>query len=288
MPIVAASRSVSMGIAREPGCPRANDRLMDASGTDAYAAIAVLYDLEHASFEADLDLYRNVAEAVGDPILELGCGSGRVLVPLAGCGFRVTGLDRSPPMLALARDRAQGAGVSPWVTLATGTMTDAASVAGGPFGLVLIPLDGILHLDRPEEQRAALAAARAALDPRGQLVLDVLNPSPETLRGFDGTVVAEGAWTLPDGTRVDKFSSRRHNQAEQLIETQLWYDLLSPDGSLRRVRTAFSMRYLHRAELELLLEVTGYAQWELYGSYELEPLEDGSDRLIVLAEATAS
>ena len=70
---------------------------MDERNRDAYAEIGSFYDLEHASFDADLELYRNVAAAVGDPILELGCGSGRVLVPLAEMGFRVTGLDSSAP-----------------------------------------------------------------------------------------------------------------------------------------------------------------------------------------------
>ncbi len=261
---------------------------MDEPSPDAYAEIAALYDLEHDSFEADLDLYRNVAAAVGDPILELGCGSGRVLVPLAELGFRVTGLDRSPAMLARAEGAARRAGVSQLVTLVEGSMTDPERAPGGPFGLVLLPLNGLLHLPSPGEQRTALAAARRVLDPRGQLVLDVFNPTPEVLRAFDGTVLTEGSWNLPDGTRVDKFSSRRHHAAAQLVETDLWYDLLAADGTLRRVRTAYPMRYLHRAEMELLLELTGYPEWAVYGGYELEPFDDGADRLIVLAEATPS
>ncbi len=261
---------------------------MSETVPDAYAEIAALYDLEHASFEADLDLYRNVAEAVGDPILELGCGSGRVLVPLAELGFRVTGLDRSAPMLRRAADAVARAGVADRVTLVEGSMDESVAAPDGPFGLVLAPLNGLLHLTDPAAQRAALASARRALDPRGQFVLDLFNPTPEALRAFDGAVVAEASWELPDGTRVDKISSRRHHPAEQRIETDLWYDLLAPDGGLRRVRTSYPMRYLHRAELELLLELTGYAEWELYGGYELEPFEDGSDRLIVLAEATPS
>lgn len=261
---------------------------MDERNRDAYAEIGSFYDLEHASFDADLDLYRNVAAAVGDPILELGCGSGRVLVPLAEMGFRVTGLDSSAPMLARAAEAVAGAGVAERVQLVDASMESARTAPGGPFGLVLIPLNGLLHLAEPADQRAALISARQALDPRGQLVLDLFNPTPETLRAFDGTVIAEGIWDLPDGARVDKFSSRRHHAAEQRIETDLWYDLLSPDGSLRRVRTSYPMRYLHRAELDLLLELAGYVEWELYGGYDLEPYDDASDRLIVLAEITPS
>src|SRR5215218_9993165 len=74
---------------------------------DPYAEIPELYDLEHAGFSEDVDLYLRLAEVVGDPILELGCGTGRVLGALAAAGNRVTGVDRSGPMLDRARSALQ-------------------------------------------------------------------------------------------------------------------------------------------------------------------------------------
>ncbi len=262
--------------------------MSDLHDADPYAAIPELYDVEHAGFADDIPLYLNIAEAVGDPILELGCGTGRVLLPLAEAGFRVTGLDRSAPMLRRAVAAAREAGVGESVSVVERDMTEADKTPGGPFGLVLVPLNGLLHLADPGMQRAALAAMRRALDPRGQLVLDLFNPTPESLRAFDRTAVHEGSWTLPDGARVDKFGSRRLHAASQIIETDLWYDLLDGGGGLRRVRTSYSMRYVHRAELELMLELAGFAEWEIYGSYDLDPFDDGSDRLLVLAEVTPS
>ncbi len=80
-----------------------------------------------------------------------------------------------------------------------------------------------------------------------------------------------------------------HDSAEQRIDTELWYDLMNPDGhNIRRVRTRFPMRYLVASELELLLEITGFVEWKLYGSYDLDPYHEGSDRLIVTAEVTPS
>src|SRR5918993_5294276 len=70
---------------------------------DPYAELPDLYDLEHAGFSDDVELYLRLAEVVGDPILELGCGTGRVLAPLAAAGHRITGIDLSPPMLERAR-----------------------------------------------------------------------------------------------------------------------------------------------------------------------------------------
>jgi SAM-dependent methyltransferase len=259
---------------------------------DPYAEIPELYDLEHAGFTEDVDLYLRLAEVVGDPILELGCGTGRVLGPLAATGNRVTGIDRSRPMLDRARSVLhvhEDSNTSPRrVTLVEGNMTEAERAPGGPFGLVIFSLNGLMHLSTLAEQRAALASARRALDPRGMLVIDLLNPTPELLTALDGRVRHEGSWRKAGGTMVDRFSVRTQDSAEQTINTELWYDLIDPAGQIRRVRSGFPMRYLVASELALLLELTGFVEWTFYGSYDLDPYDDGSDRLLVTAEVTPS
>jgi hypothetical protein len=167
-------------------------------------------------------------------------------------------------------------------------MTEAERAPGGPFGLVIFSLNGLMHLSARVEQRAALASARQALDPRGMLVIDLLNPTPELLTSLDGRVRHEGSWRKSDRTIVDRFSVRTQDSAEQSVDTELWYDLVNPAGHIRRVRSGFPMRYLVASELTLLLELTGFVEWKMYGSYDLDPYEDGSDRLIVTAEVTPS
>lgn len=254
---------------------------------DPYAAITDLYDLEHGDYTDDLDLYLNLAAMIGDPIVEVGCGTGRVLVPLAQAGHRVTGTDSSDAMLARAEQAVNRAGVSERVTLKRGEMGDVPPSPHGPFGLAIVALNGLLHLDSPDAQRSALRALHDALDPRGQLVLDVFNPTPEALRALDG-VHHEGSWRQDDGTMVQKFSSRRVHPSSQTIATDLWYDLVASSGALKRIATSYQMRYLHRSELVLILELAGFVEWQVYGSYDLDPVDDGSDRLIVTAEVTAS
>jgi SAM-dependent methyltransferase len=260
-----------------------NDRI---SPIDPYAEIAELYDLEHDEFRDDLPFYLHSITAVGDPVLELGCGSGRLLRPIADAGFRITGLDQSAPMLSRARGTLRGARQKQRITLFEGSMNEAATAPGGPFGVVIFSLNGLLHLATPEAQRAALSSARQAMDPRGQLLIDVLNPTIETLRSYDHGTVHEGTWTTDNGVQVDKFSARRISTSDQLIHSRIWYDLIAPDGSLRRIATSFDLRYLHRHELELMLELAGFVQWQVYGSYDLDPYDDTSDRLIVAAELT--
>src|SRR5215203_933426 len=263
-----------------------------ADSGDPYAELPELYDIEHAAFSDDIELYLRLAEVVGDPILELGCGTGRVLAPLAAAGHRVTGIDRSRPMLDRAHATLQvqvNAG-DLWqrVTLAEGSMTEAESAPGGPFGLVIFSLNGLMHLSDMAAQRAALESARRALDPRGMLVIDVLNPTPELLATLDGRVQHEGSWQKSAGTVVDRFSARAHDFAEQRIDTELWYDLTGLAGQIRRVRSGFPLRYLGASELALMLELSGFVEWKHYGSYDLDAYDDGSDRLIVTAEVTPS
>jgi SAM-dependent methyltransferase len=268
---------LNMGLVNDAEMPR-----------DTYARIAELYDLEHDSYDDDTDFYLNFVEAVGDPVLELGCGTGRLLTGIAGAGYRVTGTDRSEPMLDRARARVDESGLGHLIQLAQGDMGDADEAPGGPFGLAIIALNGLLHVADPGAQRKVLSSVRRALDPRGMLLIDVLNPTPETLRSLDHALSHEGVWFMPDGTRVDKFAARRVAAATQTIATELWYDLTSIDGSVRRIATSMPMRYLHRSELELMLELAGFAEWQVYGSYDLEPFGEQSEHLIVAAEVTPS
>ena len=262
----------------------------DATTEDAntYDALVEVYDLEHAGFAADVELYLNLATVVGDPILELGCGTGRVLLPLAEAGFRVVGIDTSSVMLDRATRRIEAHGLGDHARVHLGDMRAADAAPGGPFGLVIASLNGLIHLPTQADQQRTLDAAYRALDPRGQLVLDLLNPTPDTLGELSRGIHHEGAWTHPRGGTVDKWSTRRLDASEQLLDTTLWYDHLMPDGTMRRIRATFPMRYVYFSELVLMLERAGFVEWRCYGGYELEPYDDDAERLIVTAEVTSS
>ncbi len=77
-----------------------------------YDLIAPFYDIEHTPFDEDLDMYRNFAELCGGKILELACGSGRLLLPLASEGYVLTGVDTSAAMLELAQQGLAKAGIN--------------------------------------------------------------------------------------------------------------------------------------------------------------------------------
>jgi SAM-dependent methyltransferase len=260
---------------------------MPGAPSTPYDPIAALYDLEHASFADDISLMRNIADIVGDPIVELGCGSGRVLLPIAADGFDVTGVDTSRPMLdELERRAADIDGGT--VTTVQGDMRGPLPLPPDTFGVAIFSLNGLLHLETQADQIAALAEAARILDPRGQLLIDIFHPTPEYLTQLAPGPHLEGVWTDAAGREVEKWSHRRVNPASQTIDTRLWYDTIRDDGTVERVRTAFTLRYIHAAELELMLHRAGFVEWKLYGTYELDPLDDASDRIVALAELTPS
>ena len=252
-------------------------------GRDPYDVIAEYYDLEFDAFTEDVDLYLGFAQRTGSPVLELGCGTGRLLVPLARAGFEVEGVDRSEAMLARAAERLARHALSR-VRLHQADLTDLAELPERHYRLAILAVNGFLHLpDRPAQQ-AALAQIHRVLRPGGLLLLDLLHPTPAQLEGWEGRLLHDGTWTLPDSSQLDRFSARRVSPAEQTIETTLFYDRRRPDGTLARNTVTYTLRYVHRFELELLLEVAGFRVEAIYGSYQLDPLEDESPLMFVVAQ----
>ncbi len=245
-----------------------------------FERFARLYDWEHDPFQEDLGAYVALARRFGGPVLELTCGTGRVLLPLAEAGFACTGVDSSAAMLARARARLERAGRS-----ARLEQQDLASLhLRGRYRTILLPLDGLALLLARPAQLACLRAARQAASHDGCLVVDVSNgnvrggnePLQEVLHHL----------TAPDpetGRPTTKWVVRRPRPAEQLDELTFYYDEQDERGCLRRTIVDLRLRWFTRSELELLLELSGWRVDELYGGYDFEPFGPTSDRLFVVA-----
>jgi SAM-dependent methyltransferase len=252
--------------------------------TSFYDTIAPWYDLEFDDFDADLELYRGYASIVGSPILELGCGTGRLLIPLALDGHHLTGVDTSEDMLARAEQRVRANGLDN-VTLQRLDMRALGAFPAAHFHLVFCAVNSFLHLETRDDQLLALRAARRVLHPSGLLVIDLFHPTPSVLHAMDDRLLHDGSWRLDDGTRIDRFSQRRVSPARQMIETTLILDQTGNDGVVRRSVASYRARYIHHFEMLGLLEEAGFALEGSYGSYELDPFEDGSSVMIFVAHA---
>lgn len=248
-----------------------------------YATLARYYDLENAAFTEDLDFWLALAEEHGGPILELGCGTGRVLLHLARHGHALTGVDNSPEMLRRLRAKLASAArqLSPAPQILEADIGDFA--LDQRFGLALMPFNTFMHLLAPEAQVAALANIRRHLSPGAALALDLVNAG-EAYTAPEQGVVLERAFA--DGERsVQQFSMLRLDRAAQLAHITWLYDSLAPDGTLARTSVPLTLRYTFPGEMRLLLEKCGFALAHLYGDYDRSPFADGAPRMIVLAKA---
>lgn len=243
---------------------------------------AAYYDLQYGFGPgdppwADVDWFRSVASGGSGPVLELGCGSGRIAVALARDGHTVVGLDRSRAMLARAAERAAAADVH--VDLVQGDLLDFA--LGRRFGLVIAPFNTFLMVP-PADRRACLSRMREHLAPEGQVALDVFQPDPERIAGVDGAVVDEGSADDPrTGERITFFTSTRAN-VDRTTHT-LRIDAVGPDGAVRRHERSLTLHFLYRHEAELLLEGAGFEVISLHGDGEGTPADEHSARLLIVA-----
>jgi SAM-dependent methyltransferase len=262
---------------------------MDQYNAYRSAELAELYDAVYAEC-ADIAFWQAVVPAVSaGPLLELGCGTGRVLLPLARAGHEVVGIDLSEPMLARGRAKLQAEppAVRDLVTLLEGDMT---SFDLGPrFAQIYCAFGSFHHLRTVEEQLACLERCSNHLLPGGTLVLDLINPdpAPSSAAGdesaVNGTSPGTAEWT--GGREVRSWATVLGcNRSLQCNDCEVTYEIVEADGTSRRLTETFPMRFVFRYELEHLLARTGFRIAALYGDYDRSPRADESPGMIVVAE----
>ncbi len=222
----------------------------------------------------DVRFFVEMSREVPGPVLEVGCGTGRVLLPCARAGATMVGLDLSPRMLEVARHRLdeEPPDVRARVTLIEGDMRTLD--LGQTFDLITLPFRGFQHLMTAEEQRCALRRLRAHLAPGGRLVIDVFNPSIPFMGDERYSIhpMREPEFTMPDGRRVVRsFRIAARSFVQQTQEVEFTIDVTHPDGREEQHLERFSMRYLFRFELEYLLECEGFRVEAIYGDYDKSP-----------------
>jgi SAM-dependent methyltransferase len=248
---------------------------------NTYDPFARYYDADFRDYAEDVPFLRELARRSGGPILELMCGTGRVLLPLAESGFTLTGVDISPAMLEIARANLEREGLAEQVTLIQGDVRDVA-LPEGAFAMAFVAVNSFMHLEEVRDQLAALSNARRALTRRGLLVLDLFNPDPAEIAREDGRLVLDREYDL-DGNRVQKLIAIDSDAAMQVSRVTYLYDESDAEGRLSRRTMRFTMRWFYRYELEHLLARAGFTLRNLYGSYDLDEYGSGSPRLIAVA-----
>jgi ubiquinone/menaquinone biosynthesis C-methylase UbiE len=251
-----------------------------------YDTIAHYYDLTHADLTADLPLLQQLAQQAKGPLLECGCGTGRVLLPLARAGFQITGLDSSAAMLAIAHDKlAQEAPkIQSHVTLVQGEM--AQIQLDGRFALVLIPYNTLLHLS-PIQVNQALSNLRQLLQADGRLFIDLANPFALAQTPNDRMLTLEHTFRDPATgyTVLQLAGTWLDDQAQSLHITWVYDATPANGGPIYRTISQFNYHYLYPHQLELQLHHSGFQLEALWGDYDKSPFNEESSRLLVIARA---
>ena len=242
------------------------------SGYEEYAFIADLYDdVQFYRERPDVAFFVDEAKRAGSPILEVGCGTGRVLIPTARAGLDIVGLDLSPHMLAMCSGRLQQepTEVQHRVQLVQADMRDFA--LDRHFTLATIPFRPFQHLLTVADQLACLASIRRHLIDGGRLILDMFNPSIEALvnNPVGEEFGEEPAFVTMDGRRVlRRHKTVAHDRLNQVSQFELVYYVTHPDGREERLVHAFALRHVFRFEAEHLLARAGFIVEQLYADYE--------------------
>lgn len=248
---------------------------------DEYDVIASFYDVEHAPFDEDVEMYCNFAESSGGPLLELACGSGRLLLPLAEDGYELVGVDSSALMLAIARERLSEAGVLSHCELVQVDMR--AMQLGRTFRMAFLALGSFAHLTKRRDQQQALANVRAHLSKGGLFLLDISNADIRYMESLGGQMLHQGTWQRDDGTMLTHFVSPATARERRMLELTHFYDVYSQGGTIQRTTTTMHLALFERGEVELLLEQAGFSVKDVYGTYDLDAYQVDSPRMIFVA-----
>ena len=259
---------------------------------DFYQVTAALYDRTFGRAElegerGDVAFYVEEARQAGSPVLELACGTGRVLIPVAEAGLTVVGLDSSAAMLSIAQEKIAKLpdATQQRIELVEGDMRSFA--LDQRFKLIMIPFRSFLHLMTPADQRQALGCIRDHLADDGRLVFNIFDPRLETIAAHLGTLGAalkrDRELTHPEtGRRVVVWEARHYDPAQQIIEEERIFEELDADGRVvAKTYAPLTLRWVYRYEMQHLLELSGFAVEALYGSYERGPFRHGGEQIWV-------
>ena len=252
-------------------------------------------------------------EALGttptSPVLDVACGSGRLLLPLAKDGYRVVGVDRSAPMLAKAQKRLRrNKSAQSRTSLLLADMRDFAFKPR--FGFAVCAFHSLQHIVETKELKQVFSNIFNSLKPMGRFAFDVLAPNPDWLNRDPNKRWGRTSFRHPStGQRIEYSTNHRFDSQRRVVHMNIFYraleppvkqgakapssptdvppfqDLILEENEERIVR--LSHRQFELSEIETLVRSAGLRFRETFGSFQGESFDEYSDELIVVVERPA-
>ncbi len=242
-----------------------------------------VYDLILGDLDYCFDFYVNLAKQAQGPVLEIACGTGRIMIPVLEAGVDCEGLDLFPSMLEHLKRKAAAKNIVPKLHLA-----DMANFSlERRYDLITITFNAFTHNLTQESQIACLNRCREHLLPGGCLVFDAFFPGLPYLSLPDNTRVLEGE--MPQSTTgktLRVYDTRRFDRINQIQHSLNEIELVDAEGKVETVqRNHCKNRWIYKGEMELLLRVAGFKRWRIEGDFDGNPLAKETDAMVVRAWA---
>ena len=240
-----------------------------------------LYDILCQGIDYGIDFYVGLARAAKGPVLEVACGTGRVLLPVLRAGVDADGMDLIEPMLETARRKAEAMGVS--ARLYRGDMAEFEMPRR--YALVMITFNAFCHMLTSEDQLRCLGCIRRHLLPGGMLAFDGAFPGLAWVGAEQDRRVLERETIHPrTGQRMRMYDTRSFDRVAQVQRSRNEIEVDEADGTTRVIhRSELLVRWTYKAEMELLLRAAGFARWEVCGGFDRRPLTRETDEMVVMA-----
>jgi SAM-dependent methyltransferase len=248
---------------------------------DPYGRVtARYYDEVYAKLRnpsGDRQFYLELARELRGPVLELGCGTGRVLLPIAQEGFPCTGLDPSPSMLDALRSKNP-----PGTLRLVRARMQEFDLGGDRFSLIFTAFRAFQHLVSVEDQLGCLECVRRHLAPDGAFAFDVFAPKLDRI-ALNEEPEQEDARFEKDGEEIVRYAGVERDPALQRMRVAMRYERWRGGKMVGEDRVEFTMRYFYRYEIEHLLARAGFTDVTFYGAFDRRPFDYYGGEILAVA-----
>jgi ubiquinone/menaquinone biosynthesis C-methylase UbiE len=261
------------------------------AGVQSYRITAKHYDAAYTAKQdlVDLPFYLDLAKRSGGPVLEIACGTGRVLLPVAREGIRIDGVDSSLPMLRVLKSHIQNEPqeIRRNITLHKGNMRDFRLRKKYP--LVIIPFRPLQHTYTLKDQIKALTTAAFHLQKGGTLAFDVFFPKFELISGNIGQEILDLEWQPSSDSVVRRYFIKHSvDKINQTFSFVFVFRTYQRDKLVREETEPFMMSYYTYPHLRALFILAGLEPVAEYGSFAKTPLDDSAEQMIFLLKRAKS
>lgn len=239
---------------------------------------AELYDIVYSWYTPDVDYYVARAKAANGPVIELGCGTGRVTIPVLQAGVDADGLDLEPAMLRRLEAKAATLGLVARVT--QGDMRDFTMPRR--YALAIVPFRAFMHLHTTDDQLQALRCIREHLEPGGALVMNQFYPDSAMIAKYADQSRLEREIVHPaTGLPIALYVTTTYDLVGQrLVGNREVIESDARGYAAKTHRMRYELRWTYRWEMELLLRIAGFSRWELRRGFDDGPFEKPTDEMV--------